>query len=202
MSWRNKRVEHQDVRQIMISQYRKQFLLAIRQRKIEQALTCFKQLQQELLEEMELEESIYNLAGLCYYQVGNWKEARVCFLVSYKINSSDENKACQYLKLLTEEAVNHFEEIESQVVDAMLEKNYKKAEKLLKQSRKVEATIQNDLLLGLCQYGRGKELGALICFRDALEKDPSNQTALRLMRSLKINNGGIGHLLWKTIMRY
>ena len=186
----------------MKNQYRKQFLLAIKERKIEQALTFFKQLQQVLLEEVELEESIYNLAGLCYYQVGNWKEARACFLVSYKINSSEENKACQYLKLLTEEKVKHFEETGKQVVVAMLEKNYKKAEKLLKQNRKVDATIQNDLLLGLCQYGRRKELGALICFKNALEKDLSNQTALRLMRSLKINNGGIGHLLWKTIMRY
>lgn len=202
MSWRIKRVEQQDVRQIMKNQYRKQFLLAIKERKIEQALTFFKQLQQVLLEEVELEESIYNLAGLCYYQVGNWKEARACFLVSYKINSSEENKACQYLKLLTEEKVKHFEETGQQVVVAMLEKNYKKAEKLLKQNRKVDATIQNDLLLGLCQYGRRKELGALICFKNALEKDLSNQTALRLMRSLKINNGGIGHLLWKTIMRY
>lgn len=202
MSWRNKRVEHQEARQVMINQYRKQFLLAIRQRKIELALTCFRKLQQMLIEEIELEESVYNLAGLCYYQVGNWKEARACFLVSYKMNSSDENKACQYLKLLTEEAVKHHEEVESQVVSAILEKKYRKAEKLLKQSRKVEATIRNDLLLGLCQYGRRKELGALICFKDALEKDPSNQIALRLIRSLKINNGGIGYLLWKTIMRY
>jgi len=195
-------MQQQEANQMMRQQYRKQFLQAIQERKIEQALVLWGQLQQLNIDGEQFEENIYNLAGLCYYQMGKWKEARACFLVSYTINSSDENKAAQYLKQLTEEVVEHFEEINRKALEAIAEKNFKKSEKLFKQNQKIKATIQNDLLLGLCQYGRKRKLGALLYFKDALEKDPSHQIAIRLIRSLKINTGGVGHLLWKTIMRY
>ena len=45
-------------------------------------------------------------------------------------------------------------------------------------------------------------MNALVYFKEALEIDSSNKTALRLMRSLKIREGVFENLLCKTIMRY
>ena len=194
--------EEQEINQILRNQYRKQFLLAIEERRIEDAITYFTRIQDLVLEKTEIEDNIYNLAGLCYYQLGKWKVARSCFLASYEINECDENRANQYLKELTEEEVNRLEQIEKQVLEMMSAREYKKAKKLLKANRKLGVTIQNSLLLGLCEYGRKRKMNALVYFKEALEIDSSNKTALRLMRSLKIREGVFENLLCKTIMRY
>ena len=175
---------------------------AIRERRLSDAIAHFTQLQQVSLQQKLAEEAIYNMAGLCYYQMGMWQEARTCFLLSYKINDCKENQAESYLKVLTKEEVEHFQKVKNEVLEAMTRKDYKKAEKLLRQSKKEEGTIQSDLLLGLCEYARKRKTSALICFKNALEKDAYNHTALRLLRSLQIKDKGIGYLLWKTIMKY
>ena len=202
MSWRNKMGDNQEANQILQIHYRKQFLQAVHERRLSDAIAYFTQLKQVSLEEMLLEEAIYNMAGLCYYQMGIWQEARACFLLSHKLNDSEENKASNYLKVLTTEEIERFKQMRNQVLEAMTIKDYKKAAKLLRQSKEIEETVQGDLLLGLCQYARKRKESALICFKNALEKDASNHTAIHLIRSLQIKDKGIGYLLWKTIMNY
>lgn len=111
------------------------------------------------------------LAGLCYYQLGNYTMAEYCFNNSPYYN--------EIIKDMLKEKRNAVNEVRK-LVDTQ---QYKKAIKILE---KIEAKNVNEHnYLGCIYAALQKKEKATACFLRALEEDTTNVDALRYLKSIQ-----------------
>ena len=127
----------------------------------------------------------WNLAGLCYYRLGNYETAKYCWVQS--VNKPwKENGASQYLADLRndlEEADPYF----SQVASLCRQEKYGEAAEVLDKEICSKFDLSTALLnlLGVLQVLDGKTYRAVKSWRTVLSFDKSNTDAPRYLADME-----------------
>ena len=132
-----------------------------------------------------------NLMGLCFYKLGEFKEAKNIWEKSVIINKLEENLALGYLNTMEEMSFKEICQKYNQALKCSHNKNYKKALVILSKYnlyKQMKEIVLFDNVYGLCNYARGNKRRAVIVWRKVLEIDSNNQQALKYLSQIYRNN--------------
>ena len=121
-----------------------------------------------------------NLLGLCFYTLGNFKEAKSIWSRSLSVNSKENNRALNYCNTLDEDEFQAICNSYNEALKKVREGQYKKADRILKE----EILIKSNIVLfikfkGLCKFAAGNKYKAVSLWKQVLEINMEDMEAVK-----------------------